>query len=320
MAGADSNVFLSDQSPESSLIVQTTIDASVKTAAAKRHRLTLAVAGQHRHYFQFRSADRLFVDSALSYRFAASRSVLVGLVQTTSYARMQLFDTEGNTLPRKLFSSWSSETRGYSQLVAGRSLTTLAAGIRVRDVNETEAQDSLDQNGYFTSLDASYRFQRSTFTLGYEYAVMHYDDLFAAARPGSSATTSPLLTLVQNAIRSRIDLSFGTWLKVGLDARQRWAVDPFEGDLTYRQTDVTPFGQVRLPMALVWDASVGYRTRVYTVRDAYERFLIVDSTLRKSWTAHWASTLQFQFLRKASSVPGDEFRERLLMFGVSATL
>ncbi len=325
MLGVDSNVFLSDgNSVESSLILQTTLDAAAKTDAGNRHRLGLTVRGQHRHYFQFRNADRLFVDSAVSYRYAATPSVLVGFVQTTSYARMQLFDTEGDTLPRKLFASWSAEARGYTQVVAGRSLATLGAGIRVRDVNETVGQTSLDQDGYFTSLDLSHRVNRSMVTLGYEYAVTHYDVLQSAFRDGTVPPTSsppnPPLTQVQNAAKSRIDLSLGTRTKLGLDARQRWVIDPFEGDLTYRQTDVTPFGQWRLPMDLVWNASVGHRTRVYAVRDARERFLIANSTIEKHWTDRWASNAQVQFLRKGSNVPGDEFREVLYLFGVSVTL
>jgi hypothetical protein len=325
MFGADSNVFLSDGGlEESSLILQTTIDAAAKTDAGNRHRLGLTVRGQHRHYFQFRSADRLFLDTAVSYRYAAHESVLVGFVQTTSYARMQLFDTEGGTLPRKLFSSWSAETRGYAQLVAGRSLATLGAGIRVRDVNETPNQTSLDLDGYFTGLDLSHRIRRSMVAVGYEYAVSNYDVLQSANRDGTLPPTgnppNPPLTQVQNAARARIDAPVGTRTTLGLEARQRWVIDRFEGDLTYRQTDVTPYGLFRLPMALVWSASVGYRSRVYAVRDVYERFLVADTTLRKNVTSHWALNIQAQFLRKASNVPGDEFRERLLLVGVSATL
>jgi hypothetical protein len=107
---------------------------------------------------------------------------------------------------------------------------------------------------------------------------------------------------------------------LGLEARQRWVVDRFEGDLTYRQSDVTPYGLFRLPMALVWNVSVGYRTRVYSVRDTHERFVVADTTLRKNWTPQWAASIQAQFLRKSSNVPGDEFRERLLLVGVSVTL
>jgi hypothetical protein len=325
MFGADSNVFLSDGgAEESSLILQTTIDAAAKTDANNRHRLGLTVRGQHRHYFQFRNADRLFLDTAVSYRYAAHQSVLLGFVQTTSYARMQLFDTEGDTLPRKLFSSWSAETRGYTQLVAGRSLATLGAGFRVRDVNETEDQTSLDLDGYFTGLDLSHRVRRSMISVGYEYAVSHYDVLQSANRDGTlppaGSPPNPPLTQVQNAARARIDLPLGTLTTLGFEARQRWVVDPFEGDLTYRQTDVTPYGLFRLPMAFVWNASVGYRTRVYAVRDTYERFLVADTTLRKNWTPHWASSFQVQFLRKSSNLPGDEFRERLYLLGVSVTL
>lgn len=326
MFGVDSNVFLSDESsaqtepPESSLILQTTLDAATKTDPGNRQRLALTVRGQHRHYFQFRNADRLFLDTAVSYRYAAHPSLLLGFVQTTSYARMQLFDTEGNTLPRKLFASWSAETRGYTQFVGRRSLATLGAGIRLRDVNETENQTSLDQDGYFSSLDGSHRFGRSTVTLGYEYAVTHYDALQAAAQDGTLTVTNPPLTLVQNAARSRIELPLGARTLLGLDARQRWVTDPFEGELTYRQIDVTPSGQLRLPRDVVWNVSVGHRARVYAVRDARERFLVADTAFRKDWTTRWTSSLQVQFLRKSSNVPGDEFRERLYLLGISATL
>jgi hypothetical protein len=325
MFGVDTNVFFTDAStssapPESSLILQTTLDAATKTDVGNQHRLALTVRGQHRHYFQFRNADRLFVDSAVSYRYAAKPSVLMGFVQTTSYARMQLFDTEGDTLPRKLFASWSAEARGYTQFVAKRFLATLGAGFRVRDVNETNGQESLDQDGYFASLDGSRRIGRSTVTLGYEYAVTHYDVLTSANRDGNVTAANPPLTLVQSAARSRIDFPLGARTKLGLDARQRWVIDPFEGDLTYRQTDVTPFGRFRLPANLAWDVSIGNRTRAYAVRDAHERFLVADTSLRKDWTPRWASHLQVQFIRKSGNVPDDEFRERLYLVGVSASL
>ncbi|HET8759596.1 MAG TPA: hypothetical protein VFN94_00915, partial [Nitrospiria bacterium] len=275
LLGTDSNAYLSDASstsyPATALILQTTVDGAVKTDAGNRHRLALTVRGQQRHYFDFAgrvaNPNRLFLDTAVSYRYAARPSLLVGFVQTTSYARMQLFDTEGDTLPRELFSSWSGETRGYTQFVARRSLATLGAGIRVRDVNETAGQPSLDQDGYFASLDGTFRFDASTVTLGYEYAVTHYDVL-PALPVGPTATP---LTLIQNAARSRIDLSLGARTKLGLDARQRWVIDPFESDLTYRQTDVTPTAQLRLPMDMVWDLSVGHRARVYPGRDKRER-------------------------------------------------
>jgi hypothetical protein len=223
-----------------------------------------------------------------------------------------------------LFSSWSAETRGYTQLVAGRSLATLGVGYRVRDVNETAGQTSLDLDGYFTGLDLSHRIRRSMASVGYEYAVSNYDALQSANRdptvPPTGSPPNPPLTQVQNAVRARLDVSPGTQTTLGLEARQRWVVDTFEGDLTYRQTDATPYAVLRLPMALVWTVSVGYRSRAYSVRDTYERFLVTDTTLRKNWTPRWAAIFQAQFLRKSSNVPGDEFRERLLLVGVSATL
>jgi hypothetical protein len=326
--GTDSNPYLRDssstQQPATALILQTTVDADVKTDAGNRHRLALTVRGQHRYYFDFAgriaNPNRLFLDTALSYRYAARPSLLIGFVQTTSYARMQLFDTEGNTLPRDLFSSWSGETRGYAQFLARRYLATIGAGIRVRDVNETEGQASLDQDGYFVSLDGTVRIAKAMVTLGYEYAVTHYDVLQALPQdPAPLTAANPPLTLVQNAARSRIDIPFGARTKLGLDARQRWVIDPFEGDLTYRQTDVTPTAQFRLPMDIVWDLSVGRRTRVYPGRDARERFLVADTSLRKNWTTRWASILQIQDLRKGSTILNDEFRERLYLLGVSVT-
>lgn len=324
MLGTDSNVFLGDATlttrPQPSLMLQTTVDAAVKTNPDDRHRLTVTIRGQQRRYAQFSNANRLFLDSAVSYRYAARPSLLVGFVQTTSYTRMQLFDTEGNTLPRDLFSSWSGETRGYTQFLAPRSLATLAAGIRFRDVNETTGQTSLDQSGYFAALDGTYRLARSLVTLGYEYAVMHYDALEALKQDGTPSSTNRRLTLVQNAARSRIDLPLGTRIKLALEGRQRWVVDTFEGDLTYRQTDMTPSAQFQLPMNLVWDLSVGRRTRVYAERTARERFIVGDTTLRRDWSTRWASILQAQYLRKSSNAPGDEFRERVYLLGVSVTL
>jgi hypothetical protein len=218
-----------------------------------------------------------------------------------------------------LFSSWSGETRAYTQFLGRRSLATLGAGIRVRDVNEVENQTSLDQDGYFVSFDGAYRIAKAMVTLGYEYAVTHYDVLPAAAEDGSVSAANPSLTLVQNAARSRIDIPIGARTTLGLDARQRWVIDPFEGDLTYRQTDVTPSAQFRLPMDIVWDLNVGRRTRVYPGRDARERFLVADTSLRKNWTTRWASILQIQDLRKNGTIPNDEFRERLYLLGVSVT-
>jgi hypothetical protein len=179
-------------------------------------------------------------------------------------------------------------------------------------------------DGYFTGLDLSHRIRRSTVSVGYEYAVSHYDALQSAYRDGTiplpGSPPNPPLTQVQNAARARVDAPLGTKITLGFEARQRWVVDTFEGDLTYRQTDLAPYGVLRLPMALVWTVSVGYRSRVYSVRDTYERFLVADTTLRKNWTPRWAAIVQAQFLRKSSNVPGDEFRERLLLLGVSATL
>lgn len=337
--GVDTNVFLADssggpqQGPQTSMVVQTNLDARIGGAPAKAHRLSLAVQALHRHYFRFREADRLFVDSAAAYRYALRPSLLLGLVQTASYARMQLFDTEGGTLPRKLFSAFTGEARGYLQTLAGRSFLTVGAGVRRRDINETEDQFgvpflSLDHQGYFVYVDGTVRPKALTLVLGYEYAVTHYDEVLAASRGGVANRGNPLLTLVQHIGRSQVVLPIAGRFRVAVDGQYRWVIDPFEGDLTYRQVDVTPKTLLQLPSNVSWSASVGYRTRVYAERpialgssdQRHERFLVADTTLQHRWTVHWSSTLQAQFLRKASNIPGDQFRERLYLLGLTLSL
>lgn len=337
--GVDTNVFLSDdsddprQTPRSSTFTQTNINATVGTDSGRTQRLGWTVRGMHRHYFRFGEADKLFADSALAYRYALAPSLLLGIIQTISYARMQLLDTEGNTLPRERFISYSGEARGYAQVLAGHSLLTVGAGIRRKDINEVADQGpltfrSLDHRGYFAYADAAYRLQAAEFELGYEYGVTHYDELQVTARDGSTNSSNPLLTLIQHTARSRIGVSPIKGARLSVDGQERWVLDPFEKELTYRQVDVKPRLELQLPMRLSWSAGAGYRTRMYVERPTFpgspdrrrERFLLADTTLRKSWTRRWSSTLQVQLNRKASNVRGDEFRERLYSVGISLTL
>lgn len=338
--GVDSNVFLSDstagpqQGPQTSLVIQTNVDARVGSDPSAAQRLSVAVRGLHRHYVRFREADRVFVDSAVAYRYALRPSLLLGAVQTTSYARMQLFDTEGNTVPRKLFASYNGEARGYVQALAGRSLLTLGAGVRRKDINEAADQpgvsfSSLDNRGYFVYADGTVRPRALTLVVGYEYAVTHYDELLAASRGGvTDPDNNPQLTLVQHMGRSQIVLPMTQRFRLALDGQHRWVIDPFEGDLTYRQVDVTPQSLLRLPLNISWTASIGYRTRVYADRPVAlgsseqrrERFLVADMTLQRPWTRRWSSTVQIQMLRKSSNVASDEFRERLYLFGFTLAL
>ncbi len=335
--GVDTNVFLADanpqQGPQSSLVVQTNLDARVGSDPSNAHRLSLALRGLHRHYVRFREADRVFVDTAVAYRYAVRPSLLLGVVQTTSYARMQLFDTEGDTLPRKLFAALNGEARGYVQTLAGRSLLTLGAGVRRKDINETQDSNgvafaSLDHRGYFLYADGTIRPRSLTTTLGYEYAATHYDEQRAPSRDGTTQSDNPLLKLVQHSARSQIAFPLTSRVRVAVDGQHRWVIDPFEGGLTYRQVDVTPQTRLQLPFNVSWTASVGYRTRVYAERPVTlgssdqrrERFLVADTTLQKPWTPRWSSTVQVQMLRKASNIPGDEFRERLYLLGVALSL
>ncbi len=158
MVGTDSNVFLSNQQPQSSTFVQTTLGAELGSDSSRAHRLSWSLQGLHKHYFRYDEADKLFADSALAYRYAAGPSLLFGLVQTLSYAKLQLLDTEGNTLPRDLFIAYSGEVRGYTQWLAAKSRLTVGTGLRKKDINEVPDQtdvafNSLDHRGYFAYFD-----------------------------------------------------------------------------------------------------------------------------------------------------------------------
>jgi hypothetical protein len=335
LLGADSNVFLSDtnpgsgQQPQSSTFIQNSLLAEFGTDSARAHRLGLSLQAQHKHYFRFGEADKLFVDSALAYRYAATRSLLLGMVQTFSYAKLQLLDTEGNTLPRDRFIAYSGEVRGYAQWLARRSRLTIGSGLRKKDINEiadqaTIAFQSLDHQGSFASLDGMHRFRRVDVGVGYEYAVLHYDELRAAFRDSTTSEANPLLTLIQHTARSQVAVRLAQWARVSLDGQARWTLDTFEDELTYRQLDVQPRGEVRLPFRLLLSGGVGYRTRAYAERLApdtsqprRERFLQADTSLRRPLTEHLSVIVQAQFIRKTSNFPGDEFRERVYALGAS---
>ncbi len=338
LVGADSNVFLSDQYPQSSTFVQTTLDAELGSDSSRAHRLSWSFQGLHKHYvrsFPNGDPDKLFADSALAYRYAAGPSLLVGLVQTVSYAKLQLLDTEGNTLPRDLFIAYSGEVRGYAQWLAARSRVTVGTGLRKKDINEVEDQtdvifNSLDHRGSFASVDGVHRLRRVDIGLGYEYGVLHYDEEPARFRDGTlppdGSPPTPLLTLIQHTGRSQIAVRFGGWARVSLNGQARWTLDTFEDELTYRQFDVQPRGEVRLPFKLLLNGGTGLRTRAYAERPGggasasdprRERFLQADASLRRPWTKHLSLIAQAQFIRKTSNVPGDEFRERIYALGVS---
>ena len=336
LLGIDSNVFLSDsnaagQRPQSSPFVQADLVTELASDSARRHRLGLSLQGLYKHYLRFGEADRLFLDSALAYRYAATESLLFGVVQTLSYARLQLLDTEGNTLPRDRFVAYSGEVRGYTQWLGTQSRLTVGAGVRRKDINEVADQPdllftSLDHQGYFAYLDGLRRFSRLNIGLGYEYAVLHYGELHAAFSDGTTSLDNPLLTLIQHSGRSQVSVRVARRAVISLDGRVRWTHDPFEDELTYRQFDLQPRGEVRLPLKLLFSGGVAYRTRAYAERsgggparldERRERFLQADASLRKAWNKYLSVIAQAQFIRKTSNVPGDEFRERIYALGAS---
>lgn len=331
LLGVDSNVFLSNQQPQSSTFIQTALGAELGSDSARAHRLGWSVQGLHKRYFRYGEADKLFIDSALAYRYAASPSLLFGVVQALSYAKLQLLDTEGNTLPRDRFIAYSGEVRGYSQWLATRSRLTVGTGLRKKDINEVADQadvtfESLDHEGYFAYLDGVHRLRMVDIGFGYEYGVLHYDELQAASRDSSPAPDNPLLTLIQHTARSQVAVRFAGRARVSLDVQARWTLDTFEDELTYRQFDVQPRGEVRLPFKLLLSGGTAYRIRAYAERTGggqaaadqrRERFLQADASLRRPWTEHLSLIAQAQFIRKTSNVPGDEFRERIYALGVS---
>lgn len=326
LVGTDSNVFLSNQQPQSSTFVQTTLGAELGSDSSRAHRLSWSLQGLHKHYFRYDEADKLFADSALAYRYAAGPSLLFGLVQTFSYAKLQLLDTEGNTLPRDLFVAYSGDVRGYTQWLGARSRLTVGAGLREKDITEVAAVESIDHGGYFAYLDGVHRFRTVDIGLGYEYGVLHYDALHAAFRDSTPSAANPLLTLIQHTGRSQIAVRFGGWARVSLNGQARWTLDTFEDELTYRQFDVQPRGEVRLPFKLLLSGGTGFRTRAYAERRGggaaasdprRERFLQADASLRRPWNDHLSLIAQAQFIRKTSNVPNDEFRERIYALGVS---
>jgi hypothetical protein len=329
LLGVDSNVFLSNQRPQSSTFIQTTVGAEIGSDSARSHRLGWSLQGLHKHYFRFGEADKLFADSALAYRYAAMPSLLFGLVQTFSYAKLQLLDTEGNTLPRDRFIAYSGEVRGYTQWLTTQSRLTVGAGLRGKDINEVADQptvifQSLDHQGYFMYLDGMHRLRIVDAGLGYEYAVLHYDELQAASRDSTTAAGNPLLTLIQHTAKSQMAVRLARWARISLDGQARWTHDTFEDELTYVQFDVQPRGEILLPLKFLLSGGAGYRTRSYDERlvpgridTRRERFLQADTSVRRSLTDRLSLLAQLQFIRKTSNVPGDEFREQVYGLGVS---
>jgi hypothetical protein len=336
LLGVDSNVFLSDvnsaanQQARSSIFTQTTLGAELGTDSSRAHRVGWSLQGLHKHYFQYGEADKLLAESALAYRYSVAPSLLFGVVHTFSYARLQLLDTEGNTLPRDRFIANSGDVRGYAQWLVSRSRLTLGAGLRKKDINEVPdtpatINQSLDHQGYFVYFDGVHRLRRVDLGLGYEYGVLHYDELQARARDSSNPPASnPVLTLIQHTARSQLAVRLSRSARVSVDGQARWTNDPFDGELTYRQYEVQPRGEVRLPFKLLFSGGARYRTRSYderlvpiTTDSRRERFLQADASLRRPWTEHLSVIAQAQFLRKTSNSPGDEFRERIYALGVS---
>jgi hypothetical protein len=334
LAGVDSNVFLSDanesagQRPQTSMFVQTNLAGEWGTDSSRAHRFGWSFHGLSKHYVRFGEADKLFADSALAYRYAATPSLLFGVVQTFSYAKLQLLDTEGNTLPRDRFVAYSGEVRGYTQRLAARSRLTLGAGLRQKDISEVTAVDSIDHSGYFAYLEGVHRLHAVEIGLGYEYAVTHYDEVPALLPDSTLAPGNPLLTLVQHTARSHVAVRLARRARVSLEGQTRWTLDRFEDELSYRQFDVQPRGEVLLPFKLLWNGGAGYRARAYDERlvapgvspnRRRERFLQTDTSLRRRLTDHLSIVAQAQFIRKTSNAPGDEFRERIYALGVSLT-
>lgn len=322
------------------MFLQTTLGAELGSDSSRAHRLGWSFQGLHKHYFRnFPNGDpdKLFADSALAYRYAASSTLLFGLVQTFSYAKLQLLDTEGDTLPRDLFIAYSGEVRGYTQRLGAQSRLTVGAGLRKKDINEVADQEdttfifnSLDHRGYFAYFDGVRRLRVVDIGVGYEYGVLHYDEEPARFRDGSlpdvNSPPNPLLTLIQHTGRSQIAVRFGGRARVSLDGQARWTHDTFEDELTYRQFDVQPRGEIRLPFKFLLSGGSGYRSRAYAERTGggaassdprRERFLQADASLRRAWTKQVSVVAQTQFIRKSSNVPGDQFRERIYALGVS---
>ncbi len=346
--GTDSNVFLSQTDPQHSLFLQTTLKASVETDATQTQRLAWTLRGLSKHYLQYGEADKLFGDSIVAYRYALHRSLLLGLIQTFSYTQVQLLDTEGNTLPREQFVAYANELRGYVQaLPTLETRVTLGGGVRYKDMKETADQlipdptdpaapplvlhfPSLDHHGYFLTAEAGYRRGSGLANLSYEYAVTQYNETQAnnqhTSQTGVKLVTNPLLDLIQHTARVSLGESFTRWIAASIEGQGRWNIDPFEGDLTYRQWD----GKTQVDLALAglarWTNVASYRTRIYAERtasadssDRRERFVDATTMLVRSWTPRLSSSLQYQISRKTSNVAGDRFTTRTALIGMEVS-
>ncbi len=322
--GTDSNVFLSKNDPRSSTFLQTTFKALWETDPARAQRLSWTTHGLYKHYLRFGEADKVFADSIIAYRYAATPSLLFGLIESASYTRLQLLDTEGNTMPRDRFSAYANEIRGYLQTLPARgSRLTLGGGVRRTDVRETATLLSLDHQGYFTTFEAGIQRGSTAAGLMYEYAVTHYDESQANDRNMTLQSTNPLLTLIQHTVRARLGGPLVRWIGASGEGQMRWTIDPFEGDLTYRQLDGKTQWDVALWRFATWSNAVSYRTRIYAERvsdsgdsDRRERFLTLTSLLRRPWTQHVSSTLQYQINRKSSNLTIDQFTLQTFSLGL----
>jgi hypothetical protein len=340
-SGADNNVFLSETDTQRSLFLQTTLRASVETDGTQAQRLSWTLRGLSKHYLQYGEADKLFGDSVAAYRYALHRSMLLGLIQSASYTQVQLLDTEGNTLPRERFVAYAHELRGYIQALPTLGThATFGGGIRYKDIKETADSPalsfpSLDHRGYFVTAEAGYRRGSRRADLSYEYAVTQYDETQAnnqwTNRQGTSLTgtrlaTNPQLDLVQHTVRANLGRSWTRWIAASIEGQGRWNIDPFEGDLTYRQWD----GKTQVDLTLAglarWSNVASYRTRIYAERtasadsaDRRERFIHATTMLVRSWTPHFSSSLQYQLSRKTSNVAGDRFTARAALIGMEVS-
>jgi len=342
--GTDSNVFLSKNDSRSSTFLQTTFNAGWETAPTPAQRLSLTSQGFYKHYFRFGEADQIFADAIVAYRYALTRSLLLGLIPSTSYNQLQLLDTEGNVLPRDHFIAYNSEVRGYLQVLPNRvSRLTFAGGVRRTDVRETTDAPSsidpsvvitfpsLDNHGYFATAESGVRNGSGKADLSYEYAVTHYEETQANNRDtsltGTRLATNPLLVLVQHTARLRLGQILTSWVSVTAEGQMRWNVDPFEGDLTYRQMDGKLQGALDLWRLARWTTSIAYRTRIYAEQvddsgasDRRERFLTLTSSLQRQWTGHLSSNLQYQVVRKTSNVSLDQFAVRIFSISLDFIL
>jgi hypothetical protein len=115
-------------------------------------------------------------------------------------------------------------------------------------------------------------------------------------------------------------------MAASIEGQGRWNIDPFEGDLTYRQWDGNAQVDLTLAGLARWSNVASYRTRIYTERtasadpaDRHERFVNATTMLVRPWTPHFSSSIQYQISRKTSNVAGDRFTARAALIGLEVS-